>query len=173
MMAALLLLCVALQDPTPRALVEKLRSDNVAEREEATRKLKALGRAAVKDLEEAARDLDVEVAGRARTIIRVIGVAERLTPTLKTAFPGIEERLVAEDDTWTTEFFKVAEGASTRPEVGADDLEALVGPALTHARDDQRLPLIGMVEQWSLASAAPALKEFLLDGSRPGDEEAG
>src|SRR4051812_16791112 len=107
MIAPALLLALALQDPTPRALVEKLRSEDPAERDEAARKLKAIGRPAVRDLEEAARDRDVDVSSRAKRIIRVIGVAEKLTPALKTALPGIEERLASDGETWTTEFLKV------------------------------------------------------------------
>src|SRR6185436_13810711 len=140
-MTLLLLLAIALQDPTPRALVEKLRSENAVERDEATRKLKALGKAAVRELEEAAKDPDIEVSARAKRILRVIGVAGKLTPALKTAFPGIEERFLAEDETWTAEFLQLADAATTRPEVAAADLEVLAGPAFTHANDHQRLRL--------------------------------
>lgn len=171
-MSLLFLLALLFQDPTPRELVEKLRSENAVQREEATRKLKALGRTALAELEEAAKDPDVEVSARARRILRVIGVAEKLTPALKAAFPGVEERFLAEE-TWTAEFLQLADAATTRPEVGAADLDALVGPAFARANEDQRLRLIDVVEQWSLDSAAPLLLDFLLDGDRRGDKEAG
>jgi len=172
-MTLLLVLALAVQDPTPRALVERLRSENAVEREDAARKLQALGKAAVPDLEKAAKDPEIEVSARARRLLRIIALAEKLTPALRTGFPGIEERLVNDDDSWTTEFLKVAEAASTRPDVGAADLEVLIGPALLHAGDDHRVRLIEEVERWSLGSAAPALKAYLLDGERPGDKEAG
>jgi len=55
-----------------RQLVEKLSSDKVEERDDAARKLTALGRAAVPELERASLNRDVEMAERARRILRSI-----------------------------------------------------------------------------------------------------
>ena len=73
--------------------MEKLRSDDIKEREAAMRQLKELGRAAVPELEKAAKDPETEVAGRARFLLRLFAVRDLITPGLKKAMPGIEEQL--------------------------------------------------------------------------------
>lgn len=66
----LLLFPLLLQDdPVPR-LIEKLGSDRIEEREEATRQLRARVDDAQEELEKAALDPDPEVADRAREILR-------------------------------------------------------------------------------------------------------
>jgi hypothetical protein len=66
-----LTLLLALQDPAEPAskLIEQLRSDQVARRDEATQKLRKLGLAAVAELQKAAKDPDAEVAVRARDLL--------------------------------------------------------------------------------------------------------
>lgn len=171
-MILILLALALLQDPTPASLIEKLRSDNVAEREEAGRKLKALGRAAIPDLERAAKDPDRDVAGRAQSLLRVIRMAERFSPALRAALPGVEGRLTGDDEAWTREFLKAVELASTRNDLGSDDLEPLAGPALRHAAADQVLKVITGIAENSLCSAGPELLGLLEEPSKPGSEEA-
>jgi outer membrane lipoprotein-sorting protein len=65
-------LIVLFQDPNVEQLIERLRSDKAEEREEATRKLKDAGEAALPLLEKAAKDSDSEVARRAREIVAAI-----------------------------------------------------------------------------------------------------
>src|SRR5262245_1429282 len=69
-LAALLLLAV--QDDPARDLIAKLQSERIDERERASRRLIALGAAAFPELEEAARSKDLELAGRAQSILRVL-----------------------------------------------------------------------------------------------------
>lgn len=106
---AVLLLVAAQAD-----LVEKLRSDKVEERDEAETKLKELGRAALPELEKAAKSADPELAARARRLLQVIPVRVRLTPRLLKRFPGLDERLSAADDpAWTAFFREVAKEVAT------------------------------------------------------------
>lgn len=74
-----LALLVALQEPPEdiTKLVQALRSEAPAKREEAARKIRALGRAAVPELEKALKDTDPEVAGRARDLLAAIEKDER------------------------------------------------------------------------------------------------
>lgn len=61
---------------TVEQLAEKLRSDHVAEREEAGRKIRELGKAAVPELRRLCTDGDAEVAGRARQLLRELTQVE-------------------------------------------------------------------------------------------------
>ena len=86
------ILLALLVPQSSRDLVERLRSDEVEEREEAARLLREMGRPALADLQKASRDADSEVAGRARRLVRLIYGTENFTPALLESFPGIEER---------------------------------------------------------------------------------
>jgi len=67
--AALLPLLQDGADPAVRRLIEKLRSDRVEEREEASRELHAAGEKAVPALREAAGAEDAELRARARAVL--------------------------------------------------------------------------------------------------------
>src|SRR2546428_4565965 len=95
-MSALLLL-ILLPQVDPGALIEKLRSETVEERDEAARKLKALGTLALPALDRAATDKDPEVSSRATQLARVIRTIDLLTVNLMKEVPGIEERLAKGD----------------------------------------------------------------------------
>ena len=62
----------SLQDcpPDVKELIRTLGSEDVAEREQATRKLKELGEAAIPELRKLTEDRDAEVAARARELVR-------------------------------------------------------------------------------------------------------
>ncbi len=68
-MALFLLFLVSTSDGS--SLIERLRSDSVEEREEAAAGLRALGEAAIPELEGALKDPDPEVAARARDLLRI------------------------------------------------------------------------------------------------------
>jgi HEAT repeat protein len=111
-----------------RALIDRLRSEKVGERMEAVSRLKRLGRAARKELEEASKDGDAEVAGQARRLLRVLEVSEALTDALRKAFPGIEERLAAGGPAEWTETLEAA--AASKVELAPGNLSILARFAL-------------------------------------------
>lgn len=73
MILLVLLACPTLQDVG--MLTEKLRSDAVEERDEAARKLKTLGAAALPALKELSKSADADLASRAREIVDAIETA--------------------------------------------------------------------------------------------------
>ena len=92
------------------ALIKKLRSESIEEREVATRRLKAMGKSALPLLQKAARGKDPEVVSRVRKLIRVIEMDARLTPTLRKLKPGLAERLLDGDEyTYTQAFLEAVE----------------------------------------------------------------
>src|SRR6185295_2365970 len=102
------LFCLALQDGA-RELVEKLRSDTIAERETAMRRLRELGKEAAPVLEKAAKDPDAEVARRAGFLLRCLALQDSLSPALRKAVPGIEDLLAAgRTRAWTEAFLRAA-----------------------------------------------------------------
>ncbi len=150
----LLLLILALQGD-PRALVEKLRSDRVEERDEAIRGLKALGKAAVPELEKAARDPDAETAARARLLLRSLDIAARLSPGLRKTLPGVEDRLAASDTAWVEAFLKSSDPG---------DIAFLVAPAVRASRNTEERRAIcdvffGHRVYGSVGELAPILRD--------------
>jgi len=143
-------LALCLQAPQPgqddllHRLVEKLRSDSVAERNDAERELFRLGKGmvAVEALVKAASDKDIEVASRAKRVLRMIKVRETVPARLRAAFPGIEDRLAVDEDdrAWGGALFSVVNFAH-RPEIFRDSLEVedadfLVARALRGSRSE-------------------------------------
>jgi HEAT repeat protein len=105
----LLALALAVQDPA--ALVEKLRSEKIEDRDAAARRLLEMGRSAFPALQRATRDKDPEVGQRVRHLLRVLALRDRLSPSLRQALPGLEERLAAgPDSTWTEAFLEASSG---------------------------------------------------------------
>src|SRR5688572_18543922 len=73
------------QDDSQRLIVElarKLGSDQIEEREEATRQLKVFGDQARVHLEAVARGQQPEAAGRALHLLKIFAIMRRLTPNL-------------------------------------------------------------------------------------------
>lgn len=166
----LLLLVLFLQED-PAKLVERLSSERVEERDEAERKLLGLGPSALPALEKAARDRDAEVAGRAARLVRILKNRETLSPRLRAAFPGIEERLEAGDDReWLRLFLE-----STRQEnnqlvfrnLRKEDFLVLAPGAIRAARsDEERLTVAGVVSDRRLEGVALLTAPFLASESQ-------
>jgi hypothetical protein len=53
-------------------LLQRLRSDEASERDEAAKKLRGIGKAAIPELEKASKEGDVDLAARARDILKRI-----------------------------------------------------------------------------------------------------
>ncbi len=168
MRVLLLLLLPALggQDDA-EALVRKLGSDKVEERDEAIRGLKAMGRAALPAIEKAAADKDAEIAARARDLLRRLAIRESFSPRLKALLPGIEDRLDPDKPSlWTEALLKLTarrEGKLVHPEIRAEDLDLLAARALRGAGDDRSL-VVREIRRWGLRSAASELVPLLAQG---------
>jgi len=154
----LLLLLAALAQGSPRELIEELHSDRAEVRERALRQLKELGKAAFPELELAAKDPDPEVAGRAKTALRVIAMRERLSPALRKAFPGVEDRLAgARASEFTGVFLLAVEREDLKPE----HYESLAGPALRGASLEQLRPVLSHILIDRFVSAASEVAALL------------
>src|SRR5262245_28221906 len=101
-----LLLGATQEDPAAEA-IRRLGSEIAAERDGAAARLKALGEDARPALERAACDGDLEIADRARLMLRALDIRKSLPPVLLQTFPGVEDRLATGDPAWT-QFFLVA-----------------------------------------------------------------
>lgn len=165
-------LLVAQEPPRAAELVERLRSENIEEREEAAKKLQALGRAAVPQLEKAARDSDGELALRAREILRRGAILERVPRGFDKAFPGLRERLLGGDDhDWTLAFREVFEDRASPAaretwSTGsiAEVLAFLAPAALRGARNaEERIEVLSTVSAFRIRGAGVVLAEFLRD----------
>ncbi len=137
----MILLCaLLLAQDNPSALIEQLRSDSIDQRNDATRKIKEAGLDVLPLLKKASTDADLELAQRAAVLVRVIPIYVKLTPALRKAMPGVEERLALEDPViWTRTFLDALSSTDrvrNHPSLGAADVEALAGRALDAAPDD-------------------------------------
>lgn len=153
-----LVLALLLQDD-PAALVEQLRSDSIEERDEAARKLKALGKAAEKELRKAVDDRDPEVAHTAKYLLRFIEYQDLLPAAIRKAFPGAADRLARGDDhEATTLLFEAARIQS----LSADDLQVLAPLAVRGVKTDaERLGVLDLLSTWKLtAGMIPILEWF-------------
>lgn len=111
-------------------LIERLGSDRVEERDEATRRLKERGPAALPELSLRAADPDPEVRARVRRLCLVIEIRGALGPKILERMPGIDERL-AEGD-WTQALD--AAGTLRSPPLNPEEVRALYLQASAAAR---------------------------------------
>ncbi len=156
---------LALQDPP--ALVERLGSDDIAERADAELRLKDLGARAVDALRGAVGSENRELAARAGRLLRAIELRGALPPALLREFPGCEDRLTGHPEEWTSIFSaaasRIRERAPGAPRVlGPADLDPLLPGALRGARSAKELSgVMEAVDEFRLRGVDPALREFL------------
>jgi HEAT repeat protein len=150
-----------------RDLIEKLRSDKVEEREEAIKKLIELGKPGSSELEKATTHSDIEVATRARRVLRIFELRDQLPARLQAAIPQVAERLSTGDDhSWTEVFLSVAEkdanGNLPIVTLRREDLNVLAAPSVRGARTDEEWDRVcNAVVELRLRSAVPALISLL------------
>jgi HEAT repeat protein len=146
--------------PRARKLIEGLRSERVTEREAATQELKNLGPTARPELEKAADDRDPEVADRARQILRVIYIREKLPLELREAIPGIEERLAwGGSNLW----FDILE-RSTEKKLSRRCLRFLALGALSEARSShEKERILNWIGESGCERLAPDIVRHLKD----------
>jgi HEAT repeat protein len=128
--------------------VERLRSDRAEERDEAERRLRDLGVAALSHLRRATVDRDDEVARRASRLVQILETLQALGPNVSKKIPKVDSLLGGADGHgWTEVFLK----AHLVPGVSKEALEKLAPRALLGIRD--------------IPEAADAISK-LLEGSR-------
>jgi len=164
-LAALLLV---LQDEAVRTLIEQLSADRIEAREEAFRRLEAIGRPALPLLEKAALDRDGEVASRAKTLLVRIPIREKLTPALVDQVKGIYERLA--EGQWRQVFLEVAsdlrqpEDRRRYPGIRPEDLSFMAPLAVRRAETDaDKMAVCEAVGRCRLKSALPEVARLLRD----------
>ena len=166
-----LLLAVAIllqQEDSIRKLIEQLGEDRIETREEAFRKLEALGRPALALLEKAANDPDGEVANRAKSLLVRIPIRERLTPALLDHVKGIHERLAQGE--WKQVFLDLAadlrqpDDKRRFPGVRAEDLSFMAPLAVQRARTEaDKIAVCEAVGRCKLKSALPEVVKLFQD----------
>lgn len=140
----------------PAALIEKLGAEGVEERDDAARKLRALGKGAVRELRRALKHEDAEIAARAREVLR-----DLFTPRLREALPDVEKRLdVDGDHAWTEAFLEIA-GLRSLQRVDVEPLAmaAVSGAATT----EEKVAVCNAVDERSLRSATREIVKLLKD----------
>lgn len=165
LVAAVLL--VPQDDPAKQArdLVEKLRSEAIADRDEATRKLKELGKAAAAELEKAAKDKDADVAARAKTLLFRLELIDTLPAALQKAMAGIADSLAFGGDiAWSRALVEAElklQPGSRIPVLKRTDLEPLAERAVRGAISTELKHDVGeAVLRRRLAGAMPEILKF-------------
>jgi HEAT repeat protein len=154
----------------PKVLVENLRADRPEIRDQARRALKALGAAALPELERAARSSDAELAAQARTLLRVLELLRTFTPRFLREMPGAEEKLAGGgDEVWTEVLLEATsqetkESAERARNLQAADLQPLIDRAARGARTaENKVRICQIARLHGLVSCAPTLRGFLAD----------
>jgi HEAT repeat protein len=168
-MRMLFLLALFLSQSDPEMLIEKLRSDSVEDREDAFKKLSGSGQAVRTLLEKAARDPDREVAARAKAILRIIELREKLSPSLRRKYPGIEEKLDRDPHVATQVILDLPgptiEGEENEPEsvdpFPRADLEWLASGAIRGANHEELEGVCERLRSRQIAEGVPDLMPFL------------
>jgi HEAT repeat protein len=150
------------QDPCD--LVQALRSESVEERDAAELSLKSMGKAAVPELEKAAKSGDLEVAQRAKRLLRVIAAMEMLNPRIMKAVPGIEERLAEKEGYTAARAFSEVEeayGQRRRSGLRREDLETVGRIAFRRREKEDVSEVCRRVGELKLRGLLPEIVELL------------
>ncbi|HEY3225888.1 MAG TPA: HEAT repeat domain-containing protein [Planctomycetota bacterium] len=146
----------------PAALIEQLRSDDIALRERAYLDLEKLGEAAEPHLKRVAEDRDLEFARSVRRLLRTLELERGFSAGLKKASPGLARRLARGDEgEWTRVYlgFAAEPDRSARylfPELRREDLEPLAAEALRQAQTPEEIEgVCDAVVRWGHRSAEP------------------
>lgn len=165
LVALALALAVGSQDPA-EAWIERLASDSAADRDEAERRLLALGAAAGPALRRAAKGADSETALRLGFLLRVLDLRDSLPAPLLAAIPGVEVRLARGR---LREVFLEASDRARHPGLRAEDVEALGPPAFDGPlTTEERQELCRRAGWRRLRSCVPALAQLLADPASAG-----
>ena len=151
------------------ALVKELGSESVEDRDRASEKLRAMGKAALPELRKAAAGSDAELSSRAKRLVNLIPALEKITPNLRNVLPRVEERLGEGDPHVWTELLLEAvhvedlDGTFRIEEVTIQDLGPIVPLALEHARNENELRLVHScaLAGWALGAPAANVAELL------------
>jgi HEAT repeat protein len=161
---AFTLLLGLLLQATPQQLIEQLQAERVQDRNAAQKQLAALGRAAVPELERAARSPDLELARRASTLLRQIALQEHLSPAVVTAVPNAAELLASgTDQTYAQVFLRLC----ATPKVLPADLEPLALSALRGSEAKDKRQIMTLIMALNLSSALPELTRMAGDPGEP------
>ena len=136
-MTFLLALLLLAPQEDAKSLIEKIRTGSVLEREEASHRLKEMGKAAAPELEKVTQDPNPEVSGIAKKLLALLKLRDTLPAGLMKAVRGIEDRLAFGGDAEWTRAFLEAEAMNQEggrlPLVKRRDLEPLAERALAAA----------------------------------------
>jgi HEAT repeat protein len=162
---AALLLLLPLQE-SPEALVRRLGSDSLGERDGAERALRALGPASLPALDAAAKDADAEVAVRAGRISRSIRLLAEAPPELARRYPFAAERLSSGGDgAWASLLLEIARGLTKEDKADGDlapVLLYLLPRSLRHPLSGEEFgAVIGALLGCDVRAAGPFLVPFL------------
>lgn len=139
-----------------------LNAESPVDRERASRAFKRIGTPALSRLKELSAASDPELAARARSLIDFIEISATLTPKLRQAIPGVEERLATHGE-WLTVFLE-----ATRPDsvndlkLGDADLGPLVAPIMKELKRPEHAEVFCQrVGALKVISALPQVRELL------------
>ncbi|HEU4339501.1 MAG TPA: hypothetical protein VFS19_05495, partial [Planctomycetota bacterium] len=167
MKKAVLVFLLALGAPPqdPAALVEQLRSDEIAVRERAFIELEKLGAAAETELRKAASDPDAIVSLQVGRLLRILELNRTFSPALKKEIPDICRRIGrSTGDEWTKIYLEVSEGKPAHVGLSREDLEPLAASAVKNAvTNEEKKSACGAAGRWHHRSADASVRTLLRD----------
>ncbi len=171
MLVLTLALALSLQDAG--GLIETLGSEDLAKRDDARAKLKAMGEKALPDLDRAAESGDKDLAARAKRLVREIGVRARLPAAVLKARPAFDEEMAdLEEFSWTDVLTHVVELepylAGRGLQYAAADLERLVKDSIPELKYSWQAAEV--VRRWKMQGIATELLQISVS-KRADDEE--